>query len=480
MPPKGKNLSGMVFGLLTAKEVYSKNGKRYWKCVCACTPNVLHDVPQQSLKKGYMTSCGCRAEKPKGNPGKKYIGKRFGKLAVIDVEIVYMDWKYNSKQKIWHCNCDCGGFVKVRTDLLTMGRKTSCGCEQETDSSTPLKEGERYHDLTGIRFGLLVVKHESEERSASGGMIWNCICDCGNEISVRALSLRHRNTKSCGCLSSLKEEEHYIGQRFDRLVVIAKGNKTEFGHQKWICRCDCGNEKEIIGFNLGDSKGEYRTRSCGCYSIEVRESMAEDLKDLIFGRLKCISKAKSRKSYAGNNRTYWLCHCECGNFKGIDVVHLKNGDILSCGCLRNEMKGKFAPGYVDGSTNLVYYFRNRITEWKESSKRACNYRCIISGEYFDKIHHLYSFSQIVRETFRECDLPILDKIADYSQEDLVKLFVTFHEIHDSYGLGVCLTEDLHNEFHNIYGNRNFAPSDFYQFYYGKTGKRFEQIAFTKE
>lgn len=59
-----------------------------------------------------------------------------------------------------------------------------------------------------------------------------------------------------------------LGQRFGRLLVIASalsrrnlsGNLDKY----WLCRCDCGVEKEIVGNSLRRKKSP--TRSCGCYA----------------------------------------------------------------------------------------------------------------------------------------------------------------------------------------------------------------------
>lgn len=61
------------------------------------------------------------------------------------------------------------------------------------------KDG-KHLDLTGKRFGRLVVLEESvigeKERSH-----WICQCDCGKIITVRGTALTSGNTKSCGCLN---------------------------------------------------------------------------------------------------------------------------------------------------------------------------------------------------------------------------------------------------------------------------------------
>lgn len=52
-------------------------------------------------------------------------------------------------------------------------------------------------DITGQRFGRLIALNNAS-RSAQG-MIWLCLCDCGNKTSVHAKYLKAGNTKSCGC-----------------------------------------------------------------------------------------------------------------------------------------------------------------------------------------------------------------------------------------------------------------------------------------
>ena len=53
-------------------------------------------------------------------------------------------------------------------------------------------------DLTGQRFGrLLVISRSANIRNEAG---WLCRCDCGKEKEVRGYHLRRGLTQSCGCL----------------------------------------------------------------------------------------------------------------------------------------------------------------------------------------------------------------------------------------------------------------------------------------
>ena len=66
------------------------------------------------------------------------------------------------------------------------------------------------------------------------------------------------------------------GQRFGRLVAIKPVRHENSNLTFWLCKCDCGNEKEIA---LGSLRRGY-TNSCGCLH---REQVTE--------------RAKKRKSY---------------------------------------------------------------------------------------------------------------------------------------------------------------------------------------
>jgi len=57
----------------------------------------------------------------------------------------------------------------------------------------------KFKDLTGQRFGWLIVVSRAEN-SKAGKARWNCICDCGETTTANGQSLRDGHTKSCGCL----------------------------------------------------------------------------------------------------------------------------------------------------------------------------------------------------------------------------------------------------------------------------------------
>jgi hypothetical protein len=50
-------------------------------------------------------------------------GRRFGRLVAVAPTT-----ERRGGQVMWHCECECGGFVKVRSNALIGGNTRSCGC----------------------------------------------------------------------------------------------------------------------------------------------------------------------------------------------------------------------------------------------------------------------------------------------------------------------------------------------------------------
>ena len=108
-------------------------------------------------------------------------------------------------------------------------------------------------DLTGRRFGKLIVLKE-----LGGGRIL-CRCDCGAEKIFIKSNVKRGLARSCGrCVRRHTRRDlikDTVGRRFGKLVVL-----KELGYGRVLCRCDCGNTKEISKTHLlnGD------IISCGC------------------------------------------------------------------------------------------------------------------------------------------------------------------------------------------------------------------------
>ena len=195
--------------------------------------------------------------------GKKIdlIGQRFGKLVVIKENPI----KTKQGSIRWDCQCDCGNITTVSSDNLRQGRTVSCGCY------TKEKLGK---NLVGKKFGKLTVLKENknyrkENKVTTHGIYWDCICDCGKEVTVLGGQLLSGHTSTCGCF----RKKDLANQKFGKLTVIRPTNKQrKDGCVIWQCKCDCGNYTEVASTELIQGN----VISCGCLK-SIGEQQIENI-----------------------------------------------------------------------------------------------------------------------------------------------------------------------------------------------------------
>lgn len=124
-------------------------------------------------------------------------------------------------------------------------------------------------DLTGQRFGRLVVINEAEPKVFPNGKtatMWLCKCDCGTVKAYNTQALRKGLTNSCGCYHHELIKADYSGKKFGNLTVIEECGRTKSRGVIWLCKCDCGNYYKAISSSLKNGT----TTSCGCKTKEKR------------------------------------------------------------------------------------------------------------------------------------------------------------------------------------------------------------------
>ena len=83
-------------------------------------------------------------------------------------------------------------------------------------------------DLTGKRFGKLVVLERAE--NDKGRSQWLCRCDCGNLKVINGSNLRHDKSHSCGCLCIGNHTKH--GYSDTRLYHVWHGMRQRCNYPK--------------------------------------------------------------------------------------------------------------------------------------------------------------------------------------------------------------------------------------------------------
>lgn len=202
-----------------------------------------------------------------------------------------------------------------------------------------------------------------------GNSKWLCRCDCGNEKIIRGDRLKNGHATTCGCA----RREDLTEQRFGRLIVVSYNEEASKQKKEacWNCKCDCGNEVIVRGYSLKIGQ----TTSCGCYGRERRSESKERRLDLTgqrFGSLTVISC--NEEITEQRKRSYWNCKCDCGNGRVVGGDKLKNGAIISCKHCGKERTKEMLKGKREDLTGqrfgrlVVISYNEEMSEQKSEQK----------------------------------------------------------------------------------------------------------------
>lgn len=101
-------------------------------------------------------------------------------------------------------------------------------------------------------------------------------------------------------------------------------------------------------------------------------SMNKDYSGQRFGRITVVRYLEENEREFVNRR--WLCKCDCGTIKQINIANLTSGNIRSCGCLQRERMAKLNFKHGKWKTKLFNVWiamRNRC--YQKNTKYYINY-----------------------------------------------------------------------------------------------------------
>lgn len=331
------------------------------------------------------------------------------------------------------------------------------------------------------------------------------ICDCcGKKESktVRAINeYKAKYNKDC-CSDCVKKHkiEHIIQTKIDKygttnvdticnIIGVKSGRKVKYtygdilnvANQKGYAvlddmpidscvvvsshiKCRCIKHNNIFNAPV-DSLMKFDKHNCQickneCIGNTNRKSSIDEAKKI------CLLKGYMILTDSINNCDDEICYiCNNHSFAGVQktsLYGLKNYHTNCRYCKAPSGKAHF--NWQGGVSNIKEYLREQINEWKHDSFKKYNYKCDITNTENDLIiHHLYNFSDIVDETIKECGLSVKTQVKDYTEEELSMLSKKCLELHYKYGLGVCLTSEIHKRFHSLYGINNNTIDQYNEF-----------------
>ena len=155
----------------------------------------------------------------------------------------------------------------------------------------------KFIDLTGKRYGRLVVIERTKNKGSKTA--WLCKCDCGNEKIVTGDGLNRGNTKSCGCLSKeiARNRQYKHGKTQCRLYNVWYSMKR---------RC---YDKNVKNFNKYGGRGikvceEWLNDFLSFYNWAISNGYRDD-----------VERGKLTLDRIDNNKGYYPDNCRWVNQK---------------------------------------------------------------------------------------------------------------------------------------------------------------------
>lgn len=184
-------------------------------------------------------------------------------------------------------------------------------------------------DLTGQKFGHLTVIQDTGERK-NRQVVWECECDCEKHPHIKVVggALRSGHTTSCGCSRIGKNVIDLTGQQFGKLTVLYQTKVDGQRKAWWLCKCECGEEREVMGTEL--RSGQVTScHKCTQEQVKYKLKTYEKIVNKKFGKLLAIEPTDERDN---GGHILWKCLCDCGTQCLVSSNSLLTGNTISCGC----------------------------------------------------------------------------------------------------------------------------------------------------
>lgn len=196
------------------------------------------------------------------------------------------------------------------------------------------KTPSNFKDLTGQRFGMLVVV-------CRNGKIypvrWDCVCDCGNSKTIAGRSLAYGATTSCGCVKTSKL----------RAASTIHGLSGAPGYKNWQAMIQRCTDKNHCSYKNYGAKGITVCEEWRTFSGFARDMLPKPFVNASLDRI-------DNAPIYSKETCKWSTPKEQSNNKANNIVAELNGELrplsewaaihnIPYGTLRHRIKVKGMP-----------------------------------------------------------------------------------------------------------------------------------------
>jgi len=362
------------------------------------------------------------------------------------IESLDLEWEY---KKVYTIN------VHKLLDGSNIEIKCLCDycLEEEIETIIP----KPYHKYVNSHKNQPIIKDACEKHKHKK-QVELCLLKKGVKSSVKVPEVHERIVNSIR-----KNNIDLVRKEFEErnLILLTKEYYSTDDYMDFICPDH--SEKGIQSIKYGNFK--YKNQGCKyCSYDKLSQQYRLDFSIVQQAFIdKGLNLISTEKDYINNeSKLKYICPSHKDTIQGISYSNLISGSGCPL-CSNEKYSGENNPNWKGGRSSLYEYLRNCIVDWKKDSMKNCNYKCILTNQRFDVIHHLYGFDLIVKEILEESGLNLKQSISEYKNDELEILKEKCIEKHKKYPMGVCIVDDLHKIYHKEYQFGGNTPEQFNEF-----------------
>lgn len=172
------------------------------------------------------------------------------------------------------------------------------------------------------------------------------------------------------------------GQKFGKLTVIKRVENDKNGSARWLCRCECGNEKIVDGGHLRSNK----IKSCGCLLTDILIDR-NHIHGMTNTRLFHIWQGIKNRCFNKNFQ-----HYKHYGARGIIICKEWKDDFISFynWSMANGYNDKLTIDRIDVNGN----YEPNNCRWIKQSEQCRNRRDTVYITYNGETHTFYEWSKI--------------------------------------------------------------------------------------